>query len=333
MASGVDPYLVARLGSPKSSGGLEVRFDCPCEECQQARRNGKSDPKLYVNFAKSVFFCMRSSWGGPIKKLYSSVGLDYSHTGPAAPQNLREAIGFLDDQDGGGKLEEDLSIAVPDTTDQWEFSDAWMWLTKRLATVPEEEIRRMIERKVIRRGVGRYWNRVFFVDMYRGKARYWTARTYIDDFKPKYLNPFNVPRATVLGNMETVEEEYQDEVIICEGAISAIVAGSNAVWTYGRCVTTEQLNLLDSLNCARFVIVSEPDPDAKQDTLELARALAKVRRECYIVDMPTEKLPDGKVIQHDPASLGRERFRQLVEDTAIKYNWGSEVVRRLELCP
>jgi hypothetical protein len=331
LSLGVDPYLVARLGEPTFSGGLEVRFQCPCEACASARRDGKKEAKLYVNFAKGVFFCMRSSWGGPVKDLYSSVGLDYGGPEVKVPKDLRAAVGALDDtgQDGGGVLA--TGIEVPRTTTQWEHSDALIWLQSRLSTVPPEEIKELIQTGVIRRGVGRYWDRVFFVDSYRKVDRYWTARTYIDGFEPKYLNPYNVPRSRVMGNYERVEEEYHDEVIICEGAISAIVAGRNAVWTYGRCVTTEQIEMLDCLNCGRFVLVSEPDMHARQNTLELARALTKIRRECFIVDMPTEVI-DGKTIQHDPASLGRPRFRRLVDETAVPFSWSAEVMRRLRGC-
>jgi hypothetical protein len=275
---------------------------------------------------------MRSDWGGPLKLLYAQVGLFYGGSEVVVPPNLREVVGSLD---GGGELraadEAIVGVTVPETLDDWQYSDAWEWLKRRMATVPESELKDLIDRKVIRRGSGKYWNRIFFVDMYNGKARYWTARTYVEGLAPKYLNPFNVPRSNVLGNMDTVESEFQDEVIICEGAISAIVAGRNAVWTYGRCVTTEQIELLDGLNCGRFVIVSEPDVDAKRNTLELARALSRIRRECYIVDMPTENLPDGRVLQHDPASLGRQRFRQYLDEAAIRYNWSSEVARRI-LC-
>jgi hypothetical protein len=93
-------------------------------------------------------------------------------------------------------------------------------------------------------------------------------------------------------------------------------------------VTKEQLELLDSINCARFVIVSEPDFDAKRNTLELARSLKNMRRECHIVDMPVERL-NGQTVQHDPASLGRERFRQLVEEKAVPFSWSSEIRRRV----
>ena len=332
--SSVDPYLTARLGYPKFAGGLEVRFDCPCDDCKDSRAQGKADPKLYVNFSKGVFHCMRSSWGGPLKELYEYVGVYFNGPEVRVPSNLREAIGATSEPDAVSKGRVDAlgSIEVPDCTDFTPTAEATLWLQKRLATVPEFEIADLVSRGVIRRGSGRHWDRVFFVDVYDEKARYWTARTYINGFNPKYLNPYNVPRSKVLGNQNRVEEEYQDEIIICEGPISAIVAGPNAVWTYGRCVTQDQLHLLDSLQCSRFTIVSEPDNDARNDTLELARSLHKFRRDVYIVDMPIEELPDGKKVQHDPASLGRPTFKRLVDETAVQYSWSSEVVRRLSIC-
>lgn len=332
-SGGVDPYLVARLGYPKFAGGLEVKFECPCDDCQDARRQGKSDPKLYVNFSKGVFHCIRSSWGGPLKVLYETVGLVFSGPEVRVPSNLREAIGAVEVPDGvsEGKIVEG-GIEVPPCMEFTETAEATLWLKRRLATVPEKEIDDLVRRGVIRRGTGRHWDRVFFIDMYDSRPRYWTARTYLEGFNPKYLNPYNVPRSKVLGNQDKVEEEYQEEIIICEGPISAIVAGPNAVWTYGRCVTKEQIYLLDSLSCSRFLIVSEPDNDARHDTLELARSLQKARRDVYIVDMPIEELPNGKKVQHDPASLGRDTFRRLAEESAVHYSWSSEVHRRLKVC-
>ena len=306
-----DRALVLRLGEPKDASGTEVRFQCPCAQCV-----GRDDYKLYVNFAKRVFHCIRSDWGGGLYKLYQFLGLTVER--PAAPsdQELAELVG---ESSGETAVEVGTVVTLPPTNDQWEYSDHEEWLQGRLKTIPAWEIEDLKSRGVVRRGVGKYWHRVFFVDTYAGQVRYWAARTIYPDFEPKYLNP-KAPRTHVLGNQERVEEERQDEIIICEGVISAIVAGPNAVWTLGRCVSSTQIDLLDSLTCSRFVVAAEPDRAAQRNALDLARLLHARHREVYIVDCPPGT---------DPADLGRETFQKLVQESAVRYSWSAEVLRRL----
>lgn len=320
--SGADPYLVARLGEPLSAGGLEIRFDCPQPKCVARRAQKGSDKKLYVNFVKGVFNCLRCGWHGKIEDLYNSLGLKRGQT-VRAPVDLREAIGFLDESIRlETEAESEKGVYLPSTTDNWMFSEAYDWLWDRLKTVPPDEVVALVEGGLIRRGAGRYWDRVFFCDVYRGKVRYWTARAFVKESKPKYLNPFNVPRRNVLFNQEQVESKRFDPVIVCEGTISAIVAGPDAVGTYGRCVTDVQINLLTSLPARRFILASESDHDAKQNTMVLADTLTRRSRYVSILD-----LPDGK----DTADLGRSRVREMLRH-AVPYTWELELKRRLLSC-
>lgn len=329
-AVGVDPYLSTRLGESKQASGLEVRFNCP--ECIR-RRNSAGLPdremKLYVNFAKGLFHCIRCGWKGSVKFLYTSLGLQPSPQHRPLPADLKEVIGALEDPNqeselSGVPVAEDVSpCKLPAISADWQYQDAWLWLWNRLQTVPQDEVLALVESQVIVRGVKHYWDRVFFVDRYHGQVRYWTARAYVDGVKPKYLNPYGVPRNNVMFNQERLEKSGFDEVIICEGVISAIVAGPNAVATYGRCVTTQQIDILDSLRVRRYVIASEPDRDAKKNTLALAEALRSRSKEVLIVDCPAGK---------DPADLGRSTFQTLLEQ-ARPFNWSTSITRRIEWIP
>lgn len=321
---GVDPYLIARLGEPAYAGGLEVRFDCTQPRCVARRHEKGSDKKLYVNFSKGVFHCMRCAWGGPIDLLYKSVGLARGAVNALAPANLKEAIGFLSEDDRVDQeevvVDAPQGIYIPSTTPNWGQSEGYYWLWSRLQTVPPDEVVALVNSGMIRLGSGRYWDRVFFCDVYHGSVRYWTARTYLEGFSPKYLNPYNVPRRNVLFNQEQVENQKYDEVMICEGTISSIVSGPDSVATYGRCVTDAQIEILMSLPARHFILASEADPDAKRNTMALAETLTRRNRYVSILDFPPGK---------DPADFGRsgvQDFRRY----AVPHTWETKLKRRLQ---
>lgn len=320
ISAGVDPFLVARLGEYKSAGGgLEVRFNCP--ECVKRRHQSgipDREQKLYVNFSRGVFFCQRCFWKGSIDYLYKSLGL--IKTLPKGvleilPTNLAEEVGI----DKDDPVEPSGSIGVPDTSQDFAGTDAWLWLWKRLQSIGIEELYELMSETVFRRGVKKYWHRVFICDVYRGETRYWQARTYLDGVKPKYLSPWGISRNEVLFNQQYVEDYSCDPVIICEGMLSAIVAGRDAVATYGRVVTTGQLEMLSGLDCREFIIAAESDPDAKKDASKVAEGLQRRGKKVYILEMPKGE---------DPASLGRSVFRSMLDD-AVPYDWRYQVLRRL----
>lgn len=319
-SAGVDPFLVARLGEYKSAGGgLEVRFNCP--QCVTRRHNVGNpdrDQKLYVNFSRGVFFCQRCFWKGPIDYLYKSLGI--VNTLPNGvleylPQDLAEEVGI----DKDDLVEPSGSIGVPDTSSDFASTDAWFWLWSRLHTIGQEELFELMAETVFRRGLKKYWHRVFICDVYRGVTRYWQSRTYLDGVKPKYLSPWGISRNEVLFNQQYVEDYSCDPVIICEGMLSAIVAGRDAVATYGRVVTTGQLELLAGLDCREFILAAESDPDAKKDACKVAEGLHRRGKKVYILEMPPKE---------DPASLGREVFRSML-DRAVPYDWKYQVLRRI----
>lgn len=317
--AGIDPFLVARLGDYKNAGGLEYRFNCP--QCVSRRHHAGEpdrDQKLYINFSRGVFYCQRCFWKGPIDYLYKSLGL--IKTLPKGiletlPKCLADEIG-LDKED---IVEPSGSIGMPETSSDFSNTDAWYWMWKRLQSIGIEELYELVKEGVFKRGIKRYWNRVFICDVYRGTTRYWQARTYLDGVKPKYLSPWGIPRNEVVFNQQYVEDYSSDPVIICEGMISALVAGRDAVATYGRVVTIGQLDILAGLDCREFILAAESDPDAKKDASKVAEGLQRRGKKVYILEMPKNE---------DPASLGRDVFRSMLDD-AVPYDWKYQVLRRI----
>jgi DNA primase len=96
--------------------------------------------------------------------------------------------------------------------------------------------------------------------------------------------------------------------MIVEGPISAILAGRNAVASYGKTIAKAQIELLRQLAVRQVTIVSEFD--AREQSLALAKALSETYDQIFLLPMPRG---------HDPASLGREKFNAM-RHLAIRYD-------------
>jgi DNA primase len=105
-----------------------------------------------------------------------------------------------------------------------------------------------------------------------------------------------------------------NSVVITEGTISAIRAGLNAVATYGKYVSPEQVEMLASLqtkaDAGPISYIVALDGDALSYSMKLARRLFARGLQTSVV-----MLPDG----HDPASLPKEEWLRL-RDSALPYN-------------
>jgi hypothetical protein len=84
---------------------------------------------------------------------------------------------------------------------------------------------------------------------------YWQARTITHWMAPKYLNPV-VPARELIFNAEAMQ--LYDEVVICEGAISAMAVGNNAMALISKEATKERLERILASDVATFVIALEP---------------------------------------------------------------------------
>ena len=138
-----------------------------------------------------------------------------------------------------------------------------------------------------------------------GTLRYWVSRVYEGHQGMKYFNAPGVQRSNQLYNLGRFRQEGFTKVVITEGPISAIVAGRNAVATYGKQVTERQIRKLKLLGSKSYYIAL--DPDAKGNAVSLAKRLASTGKKVYLVNMP-----DGE----DPASLGRVRFHRALTQAA-----------------
>jgi hypothetical protein len=313
----IDPYLIKLFGECKNGPGKdEVRFNCP--ECINHGHTPDIGFHLYVNLQKGKFNCIRcgkpsnpKGFFGNLKKLY---GKDYE---PAVDwkkwQTIRARLtGEAVDVE---PMVRDINEYLGWYTKPLEaYSDASAYLQERTATIPRREMK-TVWSKVFRQGKGKHFDRLFLLDWYAGQPRYWNARAIYPGEAKRYLNP-PLPRFSLLFNQLHVEKVGPQEIIINEGILSSIHAGTNSVASYGRILTVAQLHILNRMRCKRFYQVVESDPDAQSDGWRNAALLHALGREVFLIPMPEKQ---------DPASLGRNGFLTLLADSAIAYSLKNRV--------
>lgn len=291
--------LVEHLGAYRvASGGSEFQFCCPYVE-----RHSHPDVgfHLYLNTRKQKFFCQICKTGGPLTMLYRRFGIDEPENSiEAAEEYLEQWLHWY--LNGMPSPVEPLEMGeagfpsdyIPVTKDTL----AYHYLVKRGFTDDDIAFYRLGF------GTNRLRGRIIIPTMKEGRCIYWTARSYQpEDRKPKYLNPPNLSRSRFLFNFEYASK--QETVIICEGPLSAIAAGRNAIATFGVSYTKQQIVMLQQVQAPLLVAY---DGEALEASCALARELAS--RRCRVAIVP---LPSGE----DPASLGRENFLAYVERAMV----------------
>lgn len=84
---------------------------------------------------------------------------------------------------------------------------------------------------------------------------YWQGRAMYKWLEPKYLNPKN-PASDIIFNAGSLG--LYDEVVICEGAFSAMAVGYNALALIGKEPTHEKMSRLLQSEVSHFIIALEP---------------------------------------------------------------------------
>lgn len=302
----LDDYL--KGGTPH---GNEVSYDCPF--CVVRGHSPDVEEKLWVNYDKEmsgveapgVYFCYRCEAKGTLDYLLKWLGAER----PAAParEQWDQALRILYRIKTPQSAPERAAEASQDYTGElielgcypvMRGSIMYDYLVDRGVDTSDIEFYRMLE------GRGRYHNRVIVptFDSSR-KIPFFVARAirplfFTDDTgrkieAPKYFNPKGEGRKWSIFNLQNAIQS--DTVIVTEGVFSSIAAGRNAVATFGKLVTTTQVDLLVASAAGREIVVCM-DADAHPQGVNLAARLADLGMKASFVLLPGD---------HDPATLSR----------------------------
>ena len=132
-----------------------------------------------------------------------------------------------------------------------------------------------------------------------GKLNYFLARDMFPNSKLKYKNP-PMSKDTVCFEMFI---NWNEPIILCEGAVDAIAIRNNAIPLLGKFPSkTLVMRLVEKKVKKVYVALDE---DAKQDAIKLSKFLMDYGIETYLLDMK------GK----DPSELGFKEFWDIIKET------------------
>jgi len=293
--------ITSIFGHEYKDTGKDAEIRYQCDRCKSLGKRF-DDYKLYVNYKKMLYWCHRCEKKGRID--FSGAGRDY-----LADIDVIDVIDdYLsnDNQHGEGKKEDSsVSYVVPPYyPEQGEVSHNYLLsrgLTNGDIRFYDIRVSGVFDKDNYGRVIvpNRVWGGVL-TDMY-------VARNYLNDYK-KYKNPRGSASNSTVFNLHRIPDN-PDYLIICEGVFSAMAVDRNAVATYGKNFSEKQLTSIIEKN-PKIVYVSY-DPDAMHKAEELCEYLS--RRFDSTKEVRLVELPDDL----DPADVGRERFRDYLEDAYL----------------
>ena len=306
--------LLAELLGDYTDHGSEKSFDCPF--CERTGRSPDREQKLWVNERKGMFICYRCETKGTIGFMLRMLGhenIEQTVEVTKLAKRMRKLQGlpveeeFAAEEDDTPVIDYMQEVIKHGCRPIEVGSVAWNYLRDRRITDADIEYYDMLE------GRGRYSGRVIIPTFdFDGQLAYFVARAFKPlrmrtkdgGYKdaPKYLNPKGEGRRRSVFNLNRAVEH--SSILVTEGVFSAVAAGRNAVATFGKLVSEEQLDLIAERVEDREVIVCL-DGDAHEQTLEIAHRLTSRKVRATVAILPFE---------HDPDSIGREGLLRVLAD-------------------
>lgn len=277
----------------------EIMYVCPF--CEEKIGKIKTDRKLYVNVSNKhdksgKFHCFRCGTKGIIRK--SKISLNDT-TGV-----YRDLLGLSECEEDSNEDEENMFFVK--NTQIVDGTVAFNYLKNRGIT------REHINYYNLRLGVGDLYGRIVIPNKIYGREGVWTdmyqARSYLNQI-PKYKNPDGAKKSSVVFNLHN--QLKGGDIVIVEGAITAICGGKNCVGVYGCHPSKDQINQILEKEPKSIVCCLDYDEAGRVGNIELLESLSKK----YNGELFQVNMPEGV----DAADIGEEKFREYVEKNKFRY--------------
>ena len=159
---------------------------------------------------------------------------------------------------------------------------------------------------------GKYANRVVFPVTLEGRWTGFVARDITGTSDKKVLNSSGNFRSYSIWNYDVVKGS--EEMVICEGAISAMKCGTHrAVALLGKIATPEQIQLICRAAPKKIIICL--DPDAESEFFTLYTQLSSFHENVLRVKMPPVVLSrekSGKIVYKDAGDYAVEEMNEIL---------------------
>lgn len=297
----MESFIISKFGSDFIKSGNEMLYHCPfCPS--YGKRN--DDRKLYVNSITGQYNCFRCETSGSIVGRDARLArlLSDNSNLKSMSDELLEFLGC------GDSYSEDVYYQIPSyKVVNYPDTIPYNYLISRGIT-PD-----LMDLYSIRAfGSGKsFSNRVVIPNLVvqNNWTDFYTSRAILDTMRPRYYNLKFSNKKNIVFNIQNIKK-YQDEIIVNEGCINSIIAGTNSVAVLGKHASDSQINQISYKN-PRVIYISL-DFDARKQALDLALKFHKKlpNSEIKLVD-----LPDGE----DAASLGKDRYLDILSKSKTLY--------------
>ena len=282
----------------KQASHGEITYNCPF--CLKKRGKADNDHKLYVNTNSLKFHCFKCGASGRLKSIQINTDGAFGVYEDLLKLKLQDTTLDCTDEDEGDNM-----FYLPVTKIE-HGTVAYNYCNKRGIT---DEL---ISYYDIRLGVNDLVGRIVIPNNIYGSC--WTdmysARTVIDQI-PKYKNPVGANKTDIVFNLKSIKD-YQDQVIIVEGVITAICGGKDCVATYGCHPSDSQVKQILEKNPKSIICCYDGDEAGQTGLIELLFKLeaSMYKGKIYYVIMPKDQ---------DACDMGYIKYREYLKDNMKEY--------------
>lgn len=309
----IPPQILEHFGSDyKGETGDELIYDCPY--CERIGKTKDTKGHLYVNTKTLLYFCHRCEAKGYLGDVdVKGYTFEDSPSDVEMMNKLGSLIGRVDSV-------KEYNIGISEPLDSSSMKGT-IYEYKAIEYLNSRGFsQKVIDFYGMRVGniFSKYRDRIIIpnqvhfsdkgdlmTDMF--VARYFGSNKLDSNGNeiPKYLNPTGESKKNTVFNLHRIKKG--DPIIITEGCFTAISAGRNAVATYGKQVSNEQIKKI--LANEPSMIIVALDPDAIDDAEKLCKRLySKTGTMIRLVQLP---------MGEDANSLGHKEFMKYVSESVI----------------
>lgn len=170
-----------------------------------------------------------------------------------------------------------------------------------------------IEYYGLREGKDTYAKRIIIPNKFFGAnwVDVFQARDYTGKKQPKYLNPSGIDKSKIVFNLHR-QKVGCDQLIVTEGAITAICGGKNCVGVYGCHPSKSQLNQIINYKPKELICCLDNDEAGMNG---LKQMLIDIKNLKYDGILSYVIMPQGK----DAADLGEKVFQEYIKKNKRLY--------------
>ena len=296
----IEPFVNRQFGMVRAYGNPQSDFRVECPFCHDIYGSPDTSGKLHIsiNPDKPLVHCFRcgysTNWFGLVRHMTGARHTDILKELYVAPsisdfesvakkfkkseQSITKEIPKVTLPDDFVPLLQDNTLPLIKRTKQYllargiNYTD---WKKYNLGVAPSQGMRVIIPIE----------------------DDYWQGRRILDWIEPKYTNP-KAESAGVIFNSTALS---YNEVVICEGAFSAMAVGDNAVAILRKDATSMQVRRFIGSDVSRFILALEPD--AFPSMKKLADRLVSGNKEVIIWKYedgdPAEYTKPPEIIQYN----------------------------------